>query len=75
MYADHLTKARAALGAFESPEAVFDACVDSMSDHLDAEKVCLICSRSFVSKQTPFFNLLIYLGIINRKTLKTTDKY
>jgi len=46
MYADHLTKARAALGAFESPEAVFDACVDSMSDHLDAEKGSTVTDNS-----------------------------
>merc|ERR1711892_696741 len=46
MYADHLTKARAALDAFESPEAVFDACVDSMSDHLDAEKGSTVTDNS-----------------------------
>ena len=44
MYADHLAGAKAAVEKFESPEAVFDKCVDSMSDYLDSKKVRIMVS-------------------------------
>ena len=39
MYADHLAGAKSAVEKFESPQAVFEKCVDSMSDYLDSKKV------------------------------------
>ena len=39
MYADHLAGAKMAVETFESPQAVFEKCVDSMSDYLDSKKV------------------------------------
>ena len=49
MYNDHLTKARSSLEAYESPEAVLAACVDSMSDYLDSKKVLFHFSLEFRS--------------------------
>lgn len=50
MYSNHLRDARAAVEAFASPEAVYAACADSISDFLDSQKGSTVTDNSIFDK-------------------------
>jgi len=72
MYSNHLKDARAAVEAFASPEAVYEACADSISDFLDSQKGSTVTDNSIFDKLPRYWEKM-YFEDMNALNIEDPD--